>query len=157
MKNFRSVGITLLALSMGMGSVASAQDRGPHDSNDRHSERHGPAAGYDHTAVAGDIRNHRDNRDNRADHDSARSNPYHGVRGEARDQQGDWRGAGPRVDLRPGAHLSPEYRGRQYVVDDWRGRHLSAPPRGYQWVQAGGDYVLAAIATGVILQILLNN
>jgi Ni/Co efflux regulator RcnB len=43
------------------------------------------------------------------------------------------------------------------VVDDWRGHHLSAPPRGYHWVQMGGDYVLVAIATGVILQPLLNH
>jgi Ni/Co efflux regulator RcnB len=43
------------------------------------------------------------------------------------------------------------------VVDDWRNHHLSAPPRGYHWVQVGGDYVLVAIATGIILQLLLNN
>jgi Ni/Co efflux regulator RcnB len=42
-------------------------------------------------------------------------------------------------------------------VDDWRGHRLSAPPRGYHWVQTGGDYVLAAIATGVILQLMLSN
>ena len=44
-----------------------------------------------------------------------------------------------------------------YVVDDWRGHHLSAPPRGYHWVQTGSDYVLVAIATGVILQLLLSH
>jgi Ni/Co efflux regulator RcnB len=43
------------------------------------------------------------------------------------------------------------------VVDDWRGHHLSAPPRAYHWVQMGGDSVLVAIATGVILQLLLNH
>jgi Ni/Co efflux regulator RcnB len=50
-----------------------------------------------------------------------------------------------------------EYRGYRYVVEDWRGHQLTAPPRGYHWVQAGRDYVLVAIATGVILQLLLNN
>ncbi|MGI4847337.1 MAG: RcnB family protein [Janthinobacterium lividum] len=67
------------------------------------------------------------------------------------------RGAGPRHDFRKGGRLPSEYRNRQYVVNDWRGHRLNAPPRGYQWVQAGGDYVLAAIATGVIAQIILNN
>jgi Ni/Co efflux regulator RcnB len=43
------------------------------------------------------------------------------------------------------------------VVEDWRGHRLSAPPRGYHWVQTGADYVLVAIATGVILQLLLSN
>jgi Ni/Co efflux regulator RcnB len=69
----------------------------------------------------------------------------------------DMRGAGPDHSWRAGGRLPTEYRGRQYVVDDWRGHHLSAPPRGYQWVQAGPDYVLAAIATGVIASILLDH
>jgi Ni/Co efflux regulator RcnB len=66
------------------------------------------------------------------------------------------RGAGPRHDLRRGGRLPSEYRNRQYVVNDWRGHRLSAPPRGYQWVQAGGDYVLVAAATGLIASILLS-
>jgi Ni/Co efflux regulator RcnB len=41
-------------------------------------------------------------------------------------------------------------------VNDWRGHHLSAPPRGHPWVQVGPDYVLAAIATGVIANLVLN-
>ncbi|MFZ6645651.1 RcnB family protein [Undibacterium sp. TJN25] len=63
----------------------------------------------------------------------------------------------PRHRFQKGDRLPPEYRGRQYAVDDWRGHHLSAPPRGYHWVQSGGDYVLAAIATGIIASVLLNN
>lgn len=69
----------------------------------------------------------------------------------------DERGAGPEHQFHRGGRLPMEYRHRNYVVDDWRGHHLSAPPRGYHWVQVGGDYVLVAIATGVILQLLLNN
>jgi len=68
----------------------------------------------------------------------------------------DERGAGPDHQFYRGGRLPTQYRSRQYVVDDWRGHHLSAPPRGYHWVQTGGDYVLVAIATGVILQLLLN-
>ncbi|CAN7190092.1 RcnB family protein [Polaromonas sp. LjRoot131] len=56
-----------------------------------------------------------------------------------------------------GGHIPNEYRGRQYVVNDWRGRHLHAPPRGQQWVQVGTDYALIAIATGVIAQLVLSN
>ena len=72
-------------------------------------------------------------------------------------QQHDERGAGPNHEFHRGDRLPPENHNRQYVVDDWRGHHLSAPPRGYHWVQTGGDYVLVAITTGVILQMLLNN
>lgn len=104
-------------------------------------------------------------------HDRGRDEPSHGQqdrRGEPdrRDDQGrahqdgrrdDWRGAGPDHSFRRGDRLPNQYRHSSYVVDDWRGHHLSAPPRGYHWVQTGGDYVLVAIATGVILQLLLNN
>ena len=61
-----------------------------------------------------------------------------------------------RVVAYRGGRLPTQYRSHQYVVNDWRGHHLSAPPRGYQWVQTGGDYVLVAIATGIIASILLN-
>ena len=66
------------------------------------------------------------------------------------------RGAGPDHDWHRGAHLPRQYRSRAYVVDDWRSHRLYAPPRGHQWVQAGGDYLLVAIETGVIAAVLLN-
>ena len=66
------------------------------------------------------------------------------------------RGAGPGNAYYQGDRYPAEYRNRHYVVDDWRGHHLSAPPRGYQWVQSGSDYVLVAIATGIIAQLLLG-
>ena len=49
-----------------------------------------------------------------------------------------------------------EYRNRQYVVVNHRSHRLSAPPRGHQWVQVGADYVLIAVATGLIAHIVLN-
>ncbi|MEO7031245.1 MAG: RcnB family protein [Herbaspirillum sp.] len=68
----------------------------------------------------------------------------------------DRRGAGPRHDMRRGQRLPAYYRGQRYVVNDWRGHHLHRPPRGYYWVQAGGDYVLVAAGTGLIVQLMLN-
>lgn len=57
-----------------------------------------------------------------------------------------------------GDHLPYQFRQRQYYVNDWRNHSsLYAPPHGYQWVQAdGGDYLLVAIATGLIANLLLN-
>jgi Ni/Co efflux regulator RcnB len=78
-------------------------------------------------------------------------------RGNNNDQRRDVRGAGPDHAFYRGQRLPPQFRDRQYVVDDWRGHHLSAPPRGYHWVQTGGDYVLVAISTGIIMQLLLGN
>ena len=72
-------------------------------------------------------------------------------------RRGDHRGAGPDRSYYRGDRLPLQYRSRQYVVNDWRGHHLNAPPRGYHWVQSGSDYLLVAITTGIILQLLLSN
>lgn len=63
----------------------------------------------------------------------------------------------PHAEWRRGGRVPSEYRGRNYVVNDWRSHRLQAPPRGYQWVGVGGDYVLAAIATGLIAQIIVGS
>jgi Ni/Co efflux regulator RcnB len=60
---------------------------------------------------------------------------HHWQRG-GRIERGDW-GRGQRVD--------------------WRARHFRAPPRGYEWRYIDGQYVLGAIATGVIADIILNS
>lgn len=78
-------------------------------------------------------------------------------RDDRRDYRDGRRGAGPRHDLYRGQRLPASYHHRQYVVDNWRAHRLSAPPRGYHWVQVGNDYVLAAIATGIIASVLLGN
>ena len=67
-----------------------------------------------------------------------------------------YRGVGPNHEWQRGDRVPREYWGPRYVVNDWRGHHLSQPPRGYHWVQVNGDYVLAAVATGVILDTLLT-
>ncbi len=67
-----------------------------------------------------------------------------------------WRGAGPDHRWQRGDRLPPSYRTHHYVVNNWRAHHLYAPPRGYQWVQYGGDYLLVAVATGVITQLILS-
>ncbi|EKS70564.1 MULTISPECIES: RcnB family protein [Caballeronia] len=63
----------------------------------------------------------------------------------------------PRRDWRKGERLDNDYRSRQYVVDDWRGQGLRQPPRGYQWVGVGADYLLVAVASGVIAQVVLSH
>jgi len=55
---------------------------------------------------------------------------------------------------RRGSSLPPYYRG--YVVSDYHRYHLRQPPRGYAWYRVGDDYLLAAIATGIIFDIINN-
>lgn len=107
-------------------------------------------------AQRGNDNHDRNDRNDRNDHGQQHDND--GRRDDARKfKRDDSRGGGPRHDLRRGQRLSQEYRDNRYVVSDWKARHLNAPPRGQHWVRAGNDYVLAAIATGVITQILLAN
>jgi len=61
-----------------------------------------------------------------------------------------------RSDWRRGGHIARAdwNRGRRV---DYRSHRLSAPPRGYEWRQVDNNYVLAAVATGVIASIILAN
>lgn len=59
-------------------------------------------------------------------------------------------------EFRRGGYIPREYRNPTYVINDYRPYHLSPPPRNHQWVQVGADYVLIAIATGIIANIVLN-
>ncbi|MRX09875.1 hypothetical protein GJ697_18715 [Pseudoduganella sp. FT25W] len=137
--NRKLITAAVLAAFVGVTGAASAQD--PHDDrrdDHRDDNRHSQQDRHDDNRYAQERRNDRQD--------------YHHD-----DDRGRDRGAGPRHDIRKGGRLPPEYRNRQYVVDDWRGHHLSAPPRGYHWVQTGGDYVLVAITTGIIASLLLSN
>jgi len=133
----------LLALSVAASGNAFAQ-RGDHGNDRGQYSQHDDRRDNDRR----DNDRHDDRRDQASNHRSDDARYYH---------RDDKRGGGPRHDLRRGQHLSKEYRDNRYVVTDWRNRHLSAPPKGHHWVRAGNDYVLAAIATGLIAQVLLSN
>ena len=134
----------VLAIALLPGTAAFADGNGHGNGNGRHDQRGGHEEHMQRDRPDRD-RGH----EGRPDQRDYRSRMYDN------DRRGP--GAGPNHDFYRGERLSSEYRSRNYVVDDWRSHRLSAPPRGYHWVQAGGDYVLVAIATGVILQILLNH
>jgi Ni/Co efflux regulator RcnB len=40
-------------------------------------------------------------------------------------------------------------------VVDYRTYHLKPPPRGYEWREVDGNYVLAAVATGLIASAII--
>lgn len=152
-------------LSLGaMSSFAQAQEkRGsvvviPSKNFDRNADRHDRRDA--HRSPRNDRRDQRSDRHNsRPDHRVDRRNPRHDNRHRYDNHRPASRyyynARGP--NFRRGHHLPHELRNRQYVVTDYRGHRLSAPPRGQQWVQVGGDYVLVAIATGIIASIILSN
>jgi Ni/Co efflux regulator RcnB len=140
MKNKAVVSSAVMAISLAAAGFAFGEDG---NRNDR---------GHDKQMDRSNQGDHRDNQKHRPD--------QHGrddYRKDKRDDgRRDERGAGPDHAFRRGDRLPPYYRGRQYVVNDWRAHRLSPPPRGYQWVQTGGDYVLVSIGSGVILQLYLG-
>jgi Ni/Co efflux regulator RcnB len=144
---FKTAVSALLALSLSTSGIALAQEGGHRDDMRRSQQ---------------------DQRDDRHDGPGARpQGPSHGndngqghgngnAKGNSNSRH-DSRGAGPNHAYHRGDRLPPQFHQRRYVVTDWRGHHLSAPPRGYHWVRTGDDFVLVAIATGVILQLLLSH
>ena len=144
----------VIALTMATGPLALAQgnsnhgDRGDRGDNDRRQDNR--ERKEDRREVKEERKEdrreakefHHDNRDFGRSHN---------------ERMKEGRGVGPGFGYYRGDRLPAEYRHRQYVVDDWRGHHLSAPPGGYQWVQSGNDYILVAIATGIIAQLLLGH
>ena len=124
----KTVVSVITAMSLAIGGFAFAQGRG--DQNDR---------------------NRNEQARDQYDRNNGRQSNHPGNYGH------DERGAGPNHEYYKGGRMPAQYRSNHYVVDDWRGHHLSAPPRGYHWVQTGSDFVLVAIASGIIAQLLLNN
>ncbi len=68
-------------------------------------------------------------------------------------------GRGPAMAARVGGFrfsrgqiLPPSYRGG--VISDYGRYHLRRPPRGYYWYRAGDDFVLVAVATGMIFDVI---
>ena len=55
---------------------------------------------------------------------------------------------------RRGAYLPSYYRSNHYRIYDYGRYRLRAPPRGYYWYRSGDDFLLAAIATGLIFEVI---
>jgi Ni/Co efflux regulator RcnB len=63
---------------------------------------------------------------------------------------------GWRPEWRRGARMDYGYWSRGSRID-WRRHHLRRPPYGYEWREVDGNYVLAAVATGLIADLIMNN
>jgi Ni/Co efflux regulator RcnB len=87
-------------------------------------------------------------------HDNGRGPPDN--RGHGRDHDRGYDNHRRHQDWHKGGRVDrDEWRRGERI--DYRTHHLRRPPRGYEWRQVDGDYVLGAIATGLIVDLLLNN
>lgn len=55
---------------------------------------------------------------------------------------------------RSGDRLPSSYYAPRYVVRDYSSYRLGAPPRGHHWVRVDNDMILAAITTGIVVQVV---
>ena len=138
-------------LALTLGSNVLAKDRDDDDRGGHQQQRHGDR---DDRHGHGKDKH----KDKHADKRYDRDNDQYSRRQDFREgRQFDRDGfPQPHVEWRRGGRVPVEYRSRTYVVNDWRQYQLQAPPRGYQYVSVGGDYVLAAIATGIIANIIIG-
>ncbi len=130
--NSKTIICGIAIASLGFSSLSFAQPSHRHGGD--HDRREAREARHDVREARRDLREAREDRREAREH-----RYYYNAR-----------------EFRRGGRLPSELRDRHYVVSDWRHHHLSAPPRGYQWVQVGPDYVLAAVATGIIANLILN-
>ena len=142
----------IAAASFSFASLSFADNddrRGPGHGESSRAEQLGPMGRDGHDSGHRNF-DRRDQRDNR--HDNGNRGEY--ARHDAHNDRNYYGGKGPQYHR--GGRIPTEYRNRQYMVNNWRDHRLDAPPRGQQWVQVGSDYVLIAIATGIIAQLVLS-
>lgn len=90
-------------------------------------------------------------------HDHGRPNSETKAHHASRDH-GSFKQNGKSHDYRTGQRLPSQYRGKSHYVDNYAQYHLRKPPAGHRWVRDdSGNFVLIAVATGLITQILAGN
>jgi Ni/Co efflux regulator RcnB len=132
------------------------------DRNNRENDGRGDDHGNNNDRQNGDGRGYSDNRT----YDNGRWNDseHNGYRYKGRWHYGpppsNYEGRGVKVghhDWRRGQRLPSYYRERYQEVD-YRDRGWREPPRGYHYVRDDrGEVLLVAIATGVILSVILSS
>lgn len=158
-------GATVFALLASPAAIAQPQGRSapPHVESQRQGDREWqPQGRADGSQQAGGHVQHQDAIEHR-DTDRHRDNVQHRDYAEHRDngQHRDWgqhRGWG-----RDRGNNARWGRGQQMGYNDWRNarqvdyrRHnLRQPPRGYEWRRTNDRYVMAAVATGMIISVIL--
>lgn len=152
MKKLLSLSAVLGAMLMLASGSVLAQDRG-----NGHGRGHGNDRGNDRYEQSDGRRDHDNDRDRYVRYGNDGDRGHNRGRGNANGHYKNWHDRGRHEGwYKRGGYLPVEYRTR-YVVTDWRHDHLREPPRGYHWVRSdNGDFLLVAIATGVIVDLLLN-
>lgn len=89
-------------------------------------------------AALGQQNDHRDDHGQQSDHHDDQRNNHQYVRHQ------EWR---------KGYHMRSDDWNRGQRVD-YRTYHLRQPPAGYEWREVDGNYVMAAVTTGIIASVI---
>lgn len=153
-----AIACAVLASTLGFSTLASAQDwRGRHDGGQRTEQRQ-------------DRQDRNWRQEHRADSNWNRNGGYRQVAPAYTYSQPRYVYNQPRYVYNNtpqyyghsqryyrGGYLPRQYFASNYYVNNWQAYPgLYAPPYGYQWVDTGGEFVLAAIATGLIANLLMH-
>lgn len=84
------------------------------------------------------------------DDDDDRRHRHHGKKHKHKSWKRDHYRRGDRIEV---VHVE-----RRYYVDDYEHYHLRRPPHGHRWIRTDdGRYLLVAVASGIIADILLHH
>jgi len=130
MKRFTALAVALAMLA-GPSAFAQPYDHGPPPGGPPYGGDHGPPP--------------RGDRDDHRDHDRDRHGRYDRYDQYRHDERHEWR-------------RGERFEGPSVIVRDYHRHDLRRPPRGYHWVRNDdGTYLLVAISTGLILDLILNS
>ncbi len=103
-----------------------------------------------------DRRDARDDRghDNRPNHGRYHNDDRHPHYDRHRSDAHDRSNRYGHARWRRGERMPDHYRTHRYVVHDYHAHRLYSPPRGHHWVRVDNDFVLTAVATGVIAAVI---
>lgn len=156
MKKYLTTWAACGALLVSGAALAQSHGHGHGHESDSSASQHGDWGGHgDH----GDHGNHDDRDDRDDDSHGDRDRDHRGYveehgrgRFEGMHDRGRHEGWYKR-----GGRVPEIYRSDRYYVTDWHRAHLREPPRGYRWVRSdNGDFLMVAVATGIIVDILIN-
>ena len=54
-------------------------------------------------------------------------------------------------------HQGDHFSDNRVIVHDYNHYHLRPPPEGYQWVNSGGQFLLIAVASGIIASVIAGS
>ncbi len=143
----RIIAVTLAAAFALTASVASADSRNHRGHRDGHSHSAKPHGGHKH----GHARQH-------VPPGHAKRQPvevhhhYHPAPVVVRHVERPV----PYHRFHRGDRLPSDYRRPHYVVEHWHHHRLTPPPPHHHWVQVGADYLLVAIASGIVAHAILH-